>query len=226
MLYNGVCYPVNSMARPRAYDDDLRARLLDAASELLAADGPHALSTRRIAAEVGTSTTAIYTLIGSKEDLVRAIYVEGFRRLAAHLDAVPEDPDPLVHLAGLGRAYLDNALENPALYQVMFARPVPEFSPSDEDHAFTLSTLQTLIDGVARCVNAGLFQGNAEDIALELWSISHGFASLAIAGSIPPDRVRRLSDHGCAAMVIGLLSGQALLPTRDDPSPRSFVTGL
>src|SRR5262245_29322108 len=108
------------MARPKEYDDDLRTRLLDAASRVLAAEGPAAVSIRRVASEVGTSTTAIYSLIGSKEELVRQMYLEGFRRFAQHLDGVPEHPDPLEHLAALGDAYLENAIENPSLYLVMF----------------------------------------------------------------------------------------------------------
>jgi AcrR family transcriptional regulator len=191
------------MPRPREYDDDLRRRLLETAGRLLADEGPHALSTRRIASEVGTSTTAIYSLIGSKEELTRQMFLEGFRRLAAHLDAVPPDDDPLRRLAALGQAYLDNALENPSLYQVMFSRPVPEFHPTEDDITFTLSTLQTNIDAVQACIDAGLFRGNAEDLAVELWAIEHGIVSLAVGGLLDPDRARQLCAHVMAATSAG-----------------------
>jgi len=81
--------------RPREYSDDLRQQLLDTAARLLATEGPQALSTRRVAADVGTSTTAIYSLIGSKEELVRQLFLEGFRRLDEHQRAVPLTDDPL-----------------------------------------------------------------------------------------------------------------------------------
>ncbi len=91
------------MPRPREYSDDLRQQLLDTAARLLATEGPQALSTRRVAAEVGTSTTAIYSLIGSKEELVRQLYLEGFRRLDDHQRAVRLTDDPLADLLSLGR---------------------------------------------------------------------------------------------------------------------------
>ena len=82
------------MPRPHEYPDDLRDRLVDAAAHLLATEGPAGLSTRRIAGQLGVSTTAIYRLWGSKPQLVRALFVEGFRRLAVHLAEVEATDDP------------------------------------------------------------------------------------------------------------------------------------
>jgi AcrR family transcriptional regulator len=194
------------MARPRSHDDELRARLLDTASELLAKEGPHALSTRRIAAEVGTSTSAIYSLIGSKSDLVHELYLEGFRRLADHLAAVPTTDDALEYLAELGYAYLENAIDNPKLYLVMFGPPLPEFRASEDDIAFSLSTLQTLIDAVEACVEAGVFHHDAGDLAIELWAMGHGVASLWASGLLEEDRARAVHQHVMENTLRGLLA--------------------
>jgi AcrR family transcriptional regulator len=104
--------------RPRTHDDELRVSLVETAARLLADEGPHALSTRRVAREVGTSTTAIYSLLGSKNELLRAMYLEGFGRLAAAQDAVVRTDDPVNDLCALGRAYFDNGVANPYLYEV------------------------------------------------------------------------------------------------------------
>src|SRR5262249_46575528 len=188
-----------------SYDDDLRARLLDTATELLAKEGVHALATRRIAAEVGTSTTAIYSLIGSKPDLLREIYLEGFRRLADHLAATPPTEDPLAHLAALGHAYLENAIDNPALYQVMFGPPLPDFQASEDDIVFALSTLQTLIDAVQACVDAGIFRGDAGELSIELWAVGHGPASLWVSGLLDAERARAAHRDAMAHLLDGLL---------------------
>ncbi len=172
------------MPRPREYPDDLGQRLLDAAAHLLATEGPGALSTRRVSAEVGTSTTAIYSLLGSKHELVRALYVEGFRRLGVHLAQVETTDDPLADLGALGLAYHRSATDNPEFYDVMFGSPVPEFTPSPADGAFALTTLQVLIDAVGRCVDAGVFIGDAADIARELWAVNHGVTSLGLTGML------------------------------------------
>ena len=42
------CYCVN-VPRPKQYDDGLADRIIDAAGRLLLEEGPHALSTRRVA---------------------------------------------------------------------------------------------------------------------------------------------------------------------------------
>ncbi len=189
------------MPRPREYDDDLRLRLLDAAATILADEGPHAVSTRRVASAVGTSTTAIYSLIGAKDDLMRAMYREGFTRLADHLGAVPHTEDPLADLAALGTAYHRMGVESPQFYNVMFNCPIPEFEATDDDVVFSLSTLQVLIDAVQRAVDAGIFRGDAEALAVELWALNHGLTMLAITGMIA-DAPERLT-HAYAALVSG-----------------------
>lgn len=195
------------MARPRQYDDDLRVRLLDTAARLLAEEGPHAISTRRVAAEVGTSTNAIYSLIGSKNDLVRALYDDGFRRLAENLAAVPVTDDPLADLYELGLAYHDTAIARPHLYGVMFGRPVREFEPAQADLELSLSTLQVLIDAVRRAVAAGALAGDPEDLALQLWGMNHGVTSLELAGALgPPDHALPLVERAMRAAIEGFVA--------------------
>src|SRR3954470_6116953 len=104
--------------------DELRVALLDAAGALLHDEGPHALSTRRLADLVGTSTQSIYTLFGGKQGVMRAMFREGCDRLARHMRAVPVTDDPWVDLRLLGDAYRASAKATPHLHSAMFARPV------------------------------------------------------------------------------------------------------
>ncbi len=189
------------MPRPKEYDDDLRLRLLEAAATILADEGAHAVTTRRVAGAVGTSTTAIYSLIGAKDQLMRAMYREGFTRLADHLGAVPRSADPLADLAALGTAYHRMGIESPQFYNVMFNCPIPEFEATDDDVVFSLSTLQVLIDAVQRAVDEGWFMGDAGQLAVELWAVNHGLTMLAITGMIT-DAPERL-EHAFGAMVVG-----------------------
>src|SRR5919204_1049002 len=77
---------------------DLRVALLDAAGELLSAEGPGALTTRRLADAAGTTTQSIYTLFGGKEGIVRAMYREGYARLEARIRKVRDTDNPLADL--------------------------------------------------------------------------------------------------------------------------------
>src|SRR5689334_15258908 len=133
------------MARPATYDQDTRDALLHAAGRILTEEGAAALTMRRLAAEVTATTSAIYALFGSKQEVLRAMYRQGFEGLAQRLGEVAEH-DPVARVRALGLAYRHAALERPPLYQVMFACPVPEFTPSDADAELSLSTLMVLRD--------------------------------------------------------------------------------
>ena len=192
------------MPRPRIHDEDVRIELIEAAARVLADEGPHALSTRRIAREVGTSTTAIYSLFGSKEQVVRAVYLEGFRRLADRQNAMARTDDPVADLRALGLVYFDNGLANPHLYDVMFHRPLREFTPEPDDVAFALSTLGDVVELAQRAIDAGTFVGQAEMIATEVWAVVHGVTSLVISEMLDPVDARVRLAHLTGATLDGL----------------------
>lgn len=174
------------MARPRKRDyETLRRELIDAGGRLLAEEGPAALSTRRVAQETGTSTTAVYSLFGDKAGLVREMFLEGFDRLTAAFAAVPRTSDPLADLLALGDAYLANARANPHLYELMFGRPVPEFQPDAEVAERIQPTFDALVEACARCVAAKVLAG--EDpyaVAVQLNAMAHGLCSLELRGAL------------------------------------------
>jgi AcrR family transcriptional regulator len=160
-----------------------RRVVLDAASAILEAEGPDALTMRRIAGAVGCSTSVLYTMFGGKAGVADALWREGFERLRVALAAVEGD-DPLSRLAAMGRAYRANALANRSYYSVMFARPIPRFEPSPDAYRESLRPLQLLIDAVADCVAAGVFRSDvdADHVARVLWAAAHGAVSLELAG--------------------------------------------
>lgn len=160
---------------PKTADPAVRDALVEAAARLIALREP--LTTRRVAAEVGASTMAVYTHFGSMEELRRAVRREGFSRLADHLAKVELTGDALVDLVRLGDAYCANALENPDLYRSMFME-----APVDpEDAVVGLDTFNTLVGAVQRCVDEDHFDGDAWALATQLWAVAHGFVALHIA---------------------------------------------
>src|SRR5687767_3797734 len=66
-----------------------RETLLEAALRLLEERGPGGLRVRDLATATGQSTMGIYTHFGSKQGLLEELYLDGFRRLAEHLEEVP-----------------------------------------------------------------------------------------------------------------------------------------
>ncbi|MGY0236733.1 WHG domain-containing protein [Longispora urticae] len=175
--------------RSRPEDPDLRARLVAAAIRLLADGGPEALQARPLVAEAGTSTMAVYTRFGGMPGVVEAVAEEGFRLLAARLDAVPETADPVADIFGLAMGYRQAALDNPHLYGVMFGltapggRRVPTVQVTAETPQLGQRAFERLTGAVRRAYDAGRFHvGEPSSAAAQLWSGLHGFITLELAG--------------------------------------------
>ena len=166
--------------------DARRRAVLEVAARVLAEQGPHGLSLRRVAQEAGGSTQLVYTLFGGKPGLVDGLYAEGFRRLAAtqqaSLAGAPPAGDP-GRLVAIGRAYLAFSRAEPAFFAVMFGRAVPGFTPSRATrHTGRDSTFGVLVRTVQECLDAGtLVAGSAVDLARVCWATVHGLAALAEA---------------------------------------------
>jgi AcrR family transcriptional regulator len=99
---------------------DQRARLLEVALRMLEKYGPEALQARKLTAEVGASTQAVYTLFGGMPGLFEAMVADGFVHLARHVEAVPQTDDPVADFFSQGWAYSEWALSRPQLYRLMF----------------------------------------------------------------------------------------------------------
>lgn len=175
-----------------------RERLLDAAIALLASDGPDALQARKLAAEIGASTMAVYTHFGGMPDLIEAMATEGFVRLSQRLARVPRTDDPIADVIALGLAYRDHALEGPELYRVMFGVTAPgghrlasrdltsEGSPTDRPERG--AAFEQLVAAVVRVIEAGRFRaGDPVQLAAQLWSSIHGYVLLEVAGVFGTD---------------------------------------
>jgi len=173
------------VARPKVHDAALRIRLLECAGATLSTHGLAALSLRTLAADVGTSTTAVYALFGGKPGLLEALHAEAFRRFAARLDAVRSGPDPVEDLVALGRAYRESALADPHFYEVMFgARPAVE-----QSGAVAEPIVRPMIALVERAAAVGLLRPGAEPaaVSLALWATVHGLVALHLRGLRPAD---------------------------------------
>src|SRR5262245_13636752 len=140
-------------------DDEPRVAILEAASRLLADEGPGALTVRRIASEAGGSTMNVYSRFGGKDGVVDALYRRGFRRLADMMLAARETKDPLADLRRCALRYRRFALEHPTYYSIMFDRVIPDFQPSADAHQDAAATLALLAGKVQRALDAGQLAG-------------------------------------------------------------------
>ena len=202
------------MGRPRLHDKSTERDLIRAAERLLATEGAEGLSVRRLAQAAGTSARAIYSVFGSMEGLLGALFREAFLALISDLDAQPPTDDPIADLIALGdQGFRVWALKRPALYGLVFGgRPLEPGVP-DADADAGVQAFGRLIARVRRCSAAGLFpEGDEPAIAMSFHALCEGMASLELRGRFPVDPVADPADawrQALAALVNGYRTGPA-----------------
>jgi AcrR family transcriptional regulator len=169
---------------------NLREALMQAAVALIAEHGPAGFTVAEAARLAGVSPGAPYRHFRDAEALLAEVAVRGFERFTAALTAAWNGgrPDPVRAFEALGRAYLDFARHEPAYYAAMFetrldaaAHPVLR-AAGERAFAVLREAAETL---AARLPPGG--RPPALMMALHLWSMAHGIASLFCR----PDRARR-----------------------------------
>jgi len=202
-----------------AGDAALRRALLGAASHLLATEGIGALSLRRVAADVGCSTTVLYTQFGGKPGLVEALWREGFARLWSAEQAALAGGDPLARVAALGRAYRAHALATPDFYRLMFGGAIPGFTPSATALGASRRTFGVLVDAARDCIDAGIFRPeDPELIATVLWATVHGVVSLQLSGNLGDAESAAVFERAMRAAGEGFLTGPSRARVSGDRS--------
>jgi AcrR family transcriptional regulator len=160
----------------------MRDRLLQVAVATLNTDGIEGFTTRRVAKDAQTSTPAVYELFGDRAGLVREVFFEGFRELGRDLGELVESDDPRSDLVDLITTYRAFVQANPALSQVMFARPFSDFDPGPDERAAGSEVRKLVVRRVRRAIDAGILAGNEVDIAHVLLALAQGLAGQESAG--------------------------------------------
>ena len=157
-------------------------RIVDAARDIAAGEGWDAVTIRRLSDEIGYSQPVLYTHFASKQAIVGAVALDGFRELTRLLrDANRGGVEPAESLRCVAEAYLRFAAARPSLYEAMFSLATDlRFAEADSDPALR-EAFGTLAAAVAP------FTPDV-DVATEFaWSALHGLAELERAGRIKPD---------------------------------------
>jgi AcrR family transcriptional regulator len=166
--------------------DVVSEAVVQAACRILSAEGADALTTRRIAAEAGTSTMALYTRFGGKEGIAAAVYAEGFMKLERALArAMKGSGDPVPAIVSGALAYRRFGLRHASYYGVMFQRSVPGFEPDQDSHRIARHSLELLGVQVQRAIDASEIGLDATSVTLAVWSLCHGATSLELDRATP-----------------------------------------
>ena len=192
---------------PRAADPAVRERLVAVAAELLATG--EEVTLRKVAAEAGTSTMAVYTHFEGMPGLWYAVRERAFAALATRLAAVPSTADPVADLVASGAAYVRTALADPALYRAMF-----DIRREHRQPAAAAMTFAVLVGGVERAVAEGRLARRTEAVAAatRLWAMTHGVVALVLADALPPPALDEHLPPMSAAQLVAWGDGPRRAP--------------
>jgi AcrR family transcriptional regulator len=162
----------------------LRDRLVDVGVELVASEGAQALTLREIARRAGVSHGAPRRYFPTHLELLSAIARRGFadlgERAAGAIGAIGDGTaSPRAQVSALSRTYLEFALDNPGMYELMFRHDLLE-----SGHLGLRETSLPLFGALVDLVGRARPDVDARHVAGALWANLHGLAQLWRWGSL------------------------------------------
>lgn len=177
--------PAVKSARKAKGDGHLRrAEILAAAERIFVRDGYEGATIRRIADEVGVSSTALYVHFRDKSEMLFEICERAFAEMtAANTTILAEPLDAGTRVRRMLDAYLDFALANPNAYWLVFNRAPGQPGPTHEAeaaHTLGKQCYERFESAFGELAGSGRLHV-APDVACQvMWAGVHGLASLLI----------------------------------------------
>jgi len=160
---------------------NLKEALVRAALELIAQKGPGGFTFAEAARWAGVSPAAPYRHFRDRDELLSSVALRGFEQFEVALARAWDDgrPDVFAALDRLGKAYLEFARAEPAYYSAMFEAGIPLATSPElrEAGERAFAVLRAAAEKLCARVPA---KGRppALMVALHIWAMSHGIASL------------------------------------------------
>lgn len=161
-------------------------KIATAARRLLDREGAEAVTMRRVAEAVGITPMAVYRHYPDRAGLLNALANEGFEELARRLATKRFSVDIERRLTKMADIYLEHALENPRLFELMFLKPREGARRYPRDFKLGDSPTANLL---AEVIREGMESGHLRkddtwEVVFEIGALSHGLILLYLGGRI------------------------------------------
>jgi len=202
---------------------NLKEALLQAALRLIAEKGAAGFTFADAARMAGVSPAAPYRHFRDRDELLSNIAQRGFEQFEAALSIAWDDgrPDTVTAFERVGKAYLAFAREKPAFYSAMFesglALDVSAGLHASAERAFAV--IRAAAERLAALAPQGSPRPPALMMALHIWSMSHGVASLFARGDAARRKLPMSPDELLEAEVLIYLRGLGFPTDRRPAEP-------
>jgi len=177
-----------SLMSSRDQKPDARARIVRAASELLATRGRNAVTTRAVSAAAGVQAPTIYRHFGDMQGLFEAVARETLATYAREKASRPLTNDPVEDLRRAWDLHIAFGLAHPDAYALLYSAPsVAAYRPVIDEGVALLQGL------VARIAEAGRLRVDVAH-ATDLIHAAGTGVTLTLAATPPEERDPRLSE--------------------------------
>jgi AcrR family transcriptional regulator len=175
--------PPRSARKPKGEGHSRRAEILAAAERIFVECGYEGATIRKIAEEVGLSSTALYMHFSEKSEILLEICRNAFEQLARNHHAIlAQDAPPEVRIRRMLEAYITFGFEHPNAYRLIYMTRPAEAREATEDAAMVQGgelfvSYQALFEQIAA---EGRLKRDPKSAAQALWAGSHGVVSIMI----------------------------------------------
>jgi AcrR family transcriptional regulator len=193
--------------------EEVRRRIVEAATTLLRENGRDAVTTRAVSAAAGVQAPTLYRHFTDMSELLEAVAADGFGRYFAQKQSQALTDDPVEDLRRGWDTHVEFGLENPAHYLLMYGRPSPGSRSRVAEQS--LERLRMLIERIA--VVGRLVVG--VETAIGMVHAAGVGLTLNLIGIPPTDRDPSLSGKLREAVIAAITTAAPSSPP--DPSARA-----
>lgn len=204
-------FPDASTAR-----NQIRERIVAAATRLLQEGGVDAVTTRAVAAEAGVQPPTIYRLFGDKDGLLDAVARHVFATYVADKAASGQTEDPVADLRAGWNTHMGFGLANPALFGLLSTARHGTLSPA------AVAGKEILRGRVERVATAGRLRLPVLR-AVEMIHAAGTGTVLALLAMSPEDRDPGLGDAVYDAVMRSIITDH-VAPPDDDAANDAAIT--
>lgn len=182
-----------------------KEQITQAALGIVSRKGAQALTAKELGAALGTSTTPVFTVFNSMQEVHEAVMLAAMDRFkeyahkAAHIEPVFKQ---------VGMRMILFAKEEPRLYQLLFMSAISEAQTFDDIYGHLGSVADECLDVLQK--DYGLSKENAKTLFEHVWIHTFGIGALCATGAcdFSEEQISKMLTQDFTAMMTLMESGK------------------
>jgi len=185
--------------------DEIQALTISAATKLVREEGFSGLSARKIATEIGYNAAMLYHFFDNLDHIILKVNAQTLNNMYIELQkSVEKCRNPRSCVISLGHTYINFALENRNLWNMVFEHALPNDATIPDWYQAKVDSMFSLVEEMMKPLLSDLSPRKLDQAAHALWCGVHGICVLAVT------RKMNLNDKEVHALTESLISNYLL----------------